>query len=394
MKQSSATSAAIGTTKPFGDAGEPRALHRRNSHFFTAFITILFITTSLPAFAADFELEKQKLKFSFEYESFVDAFRNEVITPGLKANYRLKGKALFAKSALWTFDYQTGLKRNLETSFQSGELAKYLWSNRFNTSVTVPFGKFYAGSNFYLHHKYVSESPNQFVDIFGGLGFRDLQGSIYLGVFPYPNWEVIATATATDVDFKHFAESDSRSQGASVRISRRLDHIKINLDYRKKSIDYKRPVFLTSEPFTFVLGSDGEILRQEDDFQEIGGLVELLQPFYISGGYFYQINDSNNPGFTYRNHRITLIVGTELGNDFHLQAYGIAQRQNFEESGRLSVPLFLDDSDYDTMGISLVRTIRSSAEIEFGAQRLNHNSSFRELDASKFIVFAALNYRF
>ncbi len=344
--------------------------------------------------AIDFQLEKQKLKFSFEYESFVDAFGNEVITPGIRSDYRLKGKGAFGKNALFYFDYQTGLKRNLETSFQSGELAKLLWSNRLNTSLTVPFGKFYAGSNFFLHHKYVSESPNQFVDIFGGLGFRDAQASIYLGMFPHPDWEVVASASASDVNFNEFTESDSQSTGASVRASRRLQHMKINFDYRRKQIDYNRPVFVTTPILTEVLDSDGDILMQQDDFQEIGASMEVLHPFYISFGYFYQINDSNNPGFTYRNHRINLLVGKDLGNDFHLQAYGIAQRQDFQENAHLTVPIFLDDSDYDTMGISLVRTIRESTEVEFGAQRLINNSSFRELDAAKFIVFAALNYRF
>jgi hypothetical protein len=335
------------------------------------------------AFAGEFQLEKQKLKFSLEYESFVDAFRNEVITPGLKANYLLKGKGKVGNSALFHFDYQTGLKTNLETSFQSGELAKFLWSNRLNTSLTIPFGRCYAGTNFFLRHKWVSESSNQFVDIFGGLGFRDVQGRIYFGVFPYANWEVVASALVSDVNFNHFVDSDSKSKGASVRVSRRLQHVKINLDYRIKKIDYNRPVFLTS-PET----------KQQDDFEEIGVLVELLQPFYFSGGYFYQTNDSNNPGFAYTNHRFTFLVGTDLGGDFHLQAYGIAQRQDFDQPGSLTVPVILEDSEYDTLGASLVRTLNDSTELEIGAQRLNHNSSFRELDASKFILFAALNYRF
>src|SRR6185503_13101128 len=85
-------------------------------------ITLLCILLlASPLIASEFTLEKQKLKFSFEYESFVDAFRNEVITPGLKANYLLKGKGKFGR-ALYQIEYQTGAKTNLETSFQSGEL--------------------------------------------------------------------------------------------------------------------------------------------------------------------------------------------------------------------------------------------------------------------------------
>ncbi len=350
------------------------------------FFFLSAILASSQLSAGDFQLEKQKLKFSFEYESFIDPFRNEVITPGLKANYLLKGKSKVGKSAILHFDYQTGLKTNLETSFQSGELAKLLWSNRLNTSFTIPFGKFYAGANLFLRHKWVSESSNQFVDIFGGLGFRDVQSGIYFGVFPYPNWEVSVSALASDVNFNHFEDSNSASKGGSVRVSRRFQRTKINLDYRIKKIKYNRPVFFET--------IDLAELEQRDDFQEIGVIAELLHPFYISGGYSYQVNDSNNPGFSYTNHRFSLLVGTDLGEVFHLQAYGIAQRQDFERSGPLILPVFLEDSDYATMGLSLTRTINDSLEVEAGGQRLNHNSSFRELDASKFILFAALNYRF
>ena len=354
---------------------------------------VLFITSSV--WASEFTLEKQKLKLSFEYESFVDAFRNEVLTPGLKANYLFKGKGKLGSNVLYQIEYQTGAKTNLETTFQSGKLASFLWSNRFNTSVTIPFGKCYAGSNFFLRHKFVSESANQFVDIFGGLGFRDLEGSAYFGFFPLQDWEVIASANISDVNFKEFLESDSRSKGASLRISRRLDRMKINLDYRYKKIDYDRPVFINSDFGTvFPVDQFGHFVQQKDDFQEVGLLFEFLRPFYFSGGYSYQINNSNNPGFSYRNHRLNFLVGTDLGDLFHLQAYGIAQRQNFDQSGPLQVPIFLDDSDYDTMGVSLVRSWNKSSELEFGLQRLSHNSAFRELDASKFVLFAALNYRF
>lgn len=347
------------------------------------FFLLAFLATWRLLNASDFQLEKQKLKFSFEYESFIDSFRNEVITPGLKANYLLKGKSKIGKSALLHFDYQTGLKSNLRTSFDSGELARLLWSNRLNASYTIPFGKCYAGTSLFLRHKWVSESSNQFVDIFGGLGFRDLQGGFYFGVFPYPDWEVTVSAFASDVNFIHFEDSNSTSKGGSVRISRRLQRMKINLDYRIKKINFNRPVFEFPERE-----------NQKDDFNEIGITVELLHPLYVSGGYSYQVNNSNNPGFSYRNHRLSLLMGTDFGEDFHLQAYGIAQRQDFEQSGPLILPIFLEDSDYDTMGVSLIRTFNESMELEAGAQRLNHNSSFRELDASKFILFAALNFRF
>ena len=101
-----------------------------------------------PVYASEFHLEKQKFKFSFEYESFIDAFRNEVITPGLKANYLFKGKGKLGDLALYQIEYQTGAKTNLETSFQSGELAAFLWSNRLNSSMTIPFGKCYAAAIF------------------------------------------------------------------------------------------------------------------------------------------------------------------------------------------------------------------------------------------------------
>ncbi len=345
--------------------------------------------------AADFRLDKQKVKLSLEYESFVDSFGNEVITPGVKGTYLIKGKAALPGSSILNFEYQTGLKANLHTSFDSGELAPFQWSNRLNSSLTIPFGKFYTGGSFFLRNKWVSEiDRNQFIDVFGGLGYRDVQGSIFAGVFPAPDWELNVSLHASDVNFEEFRTSDSSGSGISFRVSRRFSGFKMNVDYRIQKTEYNRPVFVSIDGTSFFPVSSGSFIPQQDDFQAGGFLIEFLRPFYFSGGYSYQINDSNNPGFSYRNHKISFLIGTDLGSDFHLQAYGIAQRQNFEESGPLPLPVFLEDTDYDTVAVSLIRTLSESTEMEFGAQRLIHNSSFEELDASKFIVFAALNYRF
>jgi len=346
---------------------------------------LLLLLHSLPLCAFGFQLEKQKLKLALEYENYQSIQGSEIRTTGLEATYLLKARGALAEKIHYTLDYQTGVKTNFYRDFQAGELSPLIWSNRFVINASVPVDRLYFGGSFYFRNKWLAEvEENQFIDIFGGVGFRELAGSGYAGWQITRKWDISASIQKSDLNFAEFPLSNSNWIGASVRISNKLSQCKLNLEYRLRNVDYNRPVF----PF-----SVREL--QKDHFQEIGASVEFLRPFYFSGGYSYQDNDSNNPGFSYFNHRVTLLIGTELTHDFHLQAYGIVQRQTFLEAvGELQFPLLLEENANNTMAASLVRTLSESRELEFGVQRFSYNSPFAELDASKYILYAAFNFRF
>ncbi|PWT87740.1 MAG: hypothetical protein C5B54_11805 [Acidobacteria bacterium] len=354
---------------------------------------LVLLCNILPAVSSDFSIQKQKLKLSLEYENFVDTDQDEITTSGFKATYLLHAQAKLADKMILDLDYQTGAKTNFYRHFNAGDLSALIWSNRANATVTVPFRKAYLSGTFYFSDKLFSEVPpeNQFVDIFGGVGFRQFSGAFQAGYRITPLWEISGGLQASDTNFDEFDESNSNWRGASLRLTRKIGDIKINGDYRFRSIDYNRPVTLTPVP---LVNSDS-IDFQHDRLQELGVNVEFYRTVYFSGGYSYQINDSNNPGFTYRNHRITFLIGTELTHDFHLQAYGILQLQSFlEEDVPLEFPIVLDENDNNTMAASLVKMLGKSREIEIGLQRYVHNSSFTELNASKYILYVAYNFRF
>lgn len=361
---------------------------------FPVFAMILF--QSVLAVAGDFQVEKQKLKFSFEYENFVDEIGNEVRTPGIKATYLLKTNATLAKKLTWSMDLQTGLKTNLDTTFQSGDLSRATWSNRANLQASVPIGRFYLGGGFYFRNKWLSEVPRsqQFVDIFGGVGFRESSGTIQGGVALTQLWDLSGALQYSDLRFAEYPLSNSNWSGGNVRLSRKFNHFRVNTFYRARNVDYNRPVFLQPVPFIpFTATIAGDL--QHDRFREGGAGIEFSRPFYFAGTYSYQVNNSNNPGFSYHNHQISLLVGTELSHNWYVQAYGIVQRFSFlEEDGFLPFPLLVGENDDNNMAASLVRTLGSSTELEFGIQYLTHSSSFAQLNASKTILYAAYNYRF
>lgn len=356
-------------------------------------LSLLAVTSALHA--SGFEVEKQKLKLSLEYENFLGT-RSEVSTTGLKATYLLKAKGNIAGKAFLNFDFQTRAKRNFARDFIGGELSPLIWSNRMTTSVTVPVKDFYVGGSFYFRNKWLAgvESGKQFIDLFGGQGFREMTGSIRAGYVLSPRWEISASAQKSDLTFAQFPLSNSQWQGVSIRLTHKIRDIKVNVDYRIRNVDYNRPVFsifpvVVVDPFSFPLP------EQKDRFSEVGANIEFFNHVYFSGGYSYQNNDSNNPGFGYKNHRINVLIGTELTGDIHLQAYGIIQRQDFlGGNAELEFPVLLEESENNTMAASLIKTLGNSREIEFGFQRLTNNSSFSQLDLSKYILYVAYNYRF
>jgi hypothetical protein len=349
------------------------------------------------AFAtAEVRVEKQKLKLSLEYENYVDLASNEILTTGIKATYLLKATGSLTRSAYWTLDLQSGAKTNFDRTFTVGNLSPLVWSNRLLARTYFPIGKFNFGGGFYYRNKWMANSsdPDLFVDVFGGVGFTELAGNIQAAYSFTPDWEILVSAQKSRQRFEDYPLSDSDSTGGYARLSHNFEKARLSFEARIRSVDFRRPVFSVQEPTHFPIEFLGQEL-QHDDFYEAGVNVEFMRPFYLSAGYYYQDNNSNNSGFSYTNHRITLLIGTELSEQFHFQAYGILQNQNFADtSAFLQVPVLLEESENNTMAASLTRILGKSHEIELGVQRLSYNSSFAELDTAKYILYVAYNYRF
>ncbi|HEY4490714.1 MAG TPA: hypothetical protein VI958_01895, partial [Acidobacteriota bacterium] len=304
---------------------------------------------------SDFQIERQKLKLSLEYENYVGIQRSEIATSGLKATYLLKVNREIAKRLLVTLDLQSGAKTNFDRQFQAGRLPGLLWSNRATTSIYVPFNRFFVAGSLYLRYKWLSPVPDQeeFIDIFGGEGFREITPGFSAGYTFSPEWEISGSLLKSDLNYADFPESNSNWTGVSFRVSRRFQDLKLNLDYRNRSIDFHRPIF-TIIPVLLQPFDTGP--NQHDQFWEAGANLEVFGALYFSGGYYYQSNDSNNPGFSFNSHRISILIGTELAQRYYLQAYGILQRQNFPgDDGFLQFPVLLDENDNNTMAASVVR---------------------------------------
>lgn len=358
-------------------------------------LVILFLIFVSPI-TAEVQIEKQKIKLSLEYENYVDLSSNEIRTTGIKGSYLLKAIGSLTKTAYWTLDLQSGAKTNFDRTFSVGNLSPLVWSNRVLARTHFPVGKFNFGAGFYYRNKWLANSsdPDLFVDIFGGVGFSEVAGNLQIGYSFSPDWEILVSGQKSRQRFEDYPLSDSDARGGYARLSHNFQKARLSLEARIRSVDFRRPVFSSSDPVTFPVDFIGQQL-QHDDFYEAGVNVEFMRPFYLSGGYYYQDNNSNNSGFSYINHRITLLIGTELSEQFHFQAYGILQNQDFADtSAFLQVPILLEESENNTMAASLTRIFGTSNEIELGVQRLSYDSSYSELDTSKYILYVAYNYRF
>lgn len=341
-------------------------------------------------FGSDFQLEKQKLKLSLEYENFIDINGNKISTSGLKAAYLLRALGDIQKKAYYSIDVQAGAKTNYPRQFQSGNLSPLTLSNRTAASITVPIKKFYAGGLFYYRIKWLASTTNEFIDVFGGEGYREVVGGVKAGYMFSPKWELSGGVQTSDVNFADFPLSNYNWLGGNVRLARKIGNISLNVDYRTRNVDYARPVF-SDGPIIF----PGPLELQRDQFWEIGAGVEMSRSVFVAGGYWYQQNESNNPGFDYTNHEIRLVFGRELGKGFHFQAYGIIRSQDFPNPATdLPFPVLLEEAENNTMVFSLVKVLSNSRELEVGFQRLHNDSSFSELDVSKNVLYGAYAFRF
>jgi hypothetical protein len=358
----------------------------------TGFLAALWIIFGCcpAARALDFQVEKQKLKLSLEYETFVGlqsgkAGLAELRAPGLKTTYLLRAQA-GGKRASLHLDFQTGLKVNVNSP--DIDISRAIWSNRLQATLVIPCRSVYFSGSFYFRNKMLSDSA--FVDIFGGQGFREGMGSLQVGWVLPRSWQLSVSVRKSSLVFDRFTLSNSEWSGASARLSHRVGDVNVFADYRVRSIDYKRPV-IRPEPLVWTATTD----MQHDRLSEAAVGMEFSRRIYVSAGYVYQNNLSNNPGFSFRNHRVNVLLGSELGRGFHLQAYGIVQMLDFStENAPLLYPILFEENENDTMAASLTRSLGERSEIEFGFQRLTSHSSFASLNASKYVLYLAHNFRF
>lgn len=344
----------------------------------------------------DFSIEKQKAKLALEYENLSGTKGEKVSLSGFQLSYLVKGKGNFRSRAFLNFDLQSGARVNAINNFPEGELSPFILSNRASTMLTVPLKNLYLSGGITFRNKWFKNAGqnNQFIDVFGGEGFREKSYLVQAAYQFDSAWEAAVVAEKSDLNYKDFPDSNSHERAISFRGSRKWSDLKLNLLFSKRQTEYDRlisgGVIPTVSPFI----TANEIV-QRDRFWELGASVELLSSLYLVGGYSYQMNRSNNDGFSYKNHRVSLLFSKELTHSFYFQAFGIIQSQDFVEQD-LTLPgtILLEENQYNSMAASLVRSLNASSEIEFGFQKFSNDSSFRELNASKYIVYCAYNYRF
>src|SRR5262245_28586269 len=180
--------------------------------------------------AAEVHIEKQKLKLSLEYENYVDLSSNEILTTGIKATYLLKASGSLIKNSYWTLDLQSGAKTNFDRTFSVGNLSPLIWSNRLIARTYFPVGKFNFGGGFYYRNKWMANSsdPDLFVDVFGGVGFRELAGNIQMTYSFSPDWELLVSGQKAQERFEDYPLSDSDSTGGYARLSHNFEKMKLN----------------------------------------------------------------------------------------------------------------------------------------------------------------------
>lgn len=357
---------------------------------------IIFPIHLIAADFFEFDIEKQKTKLAVEYENLAGTKGEKVSLSGFQASYLVKGKGNFASRAFFNFDLQSGARINAINNFSEGEVSPFILSNRASTVFTVPVKKLYLSGGVAFRNKWFKDAgdKNQFIDVFGGEGFREKSYSVHAAYEFTPAWEAAVAAEKSDLNFKDFPDSNSHERALSLRGSRKWSDLKLNLQFTKRKIQYDRLISGGFIPTILPDIIDNGIL-QKDRFWELGASVELLSSLYFVGGYSYQMNKSNNKGFSYKNHRVSLLFSKELSDSFYFQAFGILQSQDFvEEDLTLPGTILLEENQYNSMAASLVKSLNSSTEIEFGFQKFSNDSSFRELNASKYIVYCAYNYRF
>ena len=158
-------------------------------------------------------------------------------------------------------------------------------------------------------------------------------------------------------------------------------------------IDYERPI-LQMAP---VDSLDSRIEDQADRMRELVAGVQFYRSILVHASYALLENDSNSVGFSYRAHRLQLLVGRNLYHQVDGQFYLTLQRRRYREELPQSLPqITAEESDYEQMLLSFKLSRQLTSHYGLSTQYKRSRNGSRQAGASfhKNIYSLALDINF
>ena len=158
-------------------------------------------------------------------------------------------------------------------------------------------------------------------------------------------------------------------------------------------IAYDRPILRTVPADSLAT----RIKEQSDRMRELVAGVQLYRDILVHASYTLLDNDSNSVGFSYRAHRLQLLVGRHLVLQVDGQFYLTLQRRCYdEELPQLLQSITAEESDYEQRLLSFKLSRKLTSHYGLSAQYKRSRNGSRRADASfhKNIYSLALDINF
>ena len=198
---------------------------------------------------------------------------------------------------------------------------------------------------------------------------------------------------ATFCDFETFHNFDYVSHSPGVRFRRRLG----SFSAASMAYTFTRRTF---ERTISVPGEDGDLVsvdeRQLDNLHQFEIAVNYARGMLLNFSWSLLRNSSNNYGFSYWNHRFTLLFADRLPGKVFLNAYLFFELKRYSDATGLPllVDILTEENDNNGAVVKLSRELGASLEASLTAAIYRNESSIRELNFRKSVISSALTVRF
>ena len=134
--------------------------------------------------------------------------------------------------------------------------------------------------------------------------------------------------------------------------------------------------------------------QQADFFAEPAIRLQYFRRILLEGSYMYRVFRSNSYGFSFREHRIGMIVGSRFFFNSTLKILADLAAKQYRERGPNILTDLDEDREADNRGvIELSRAVTQQAAIEMRYEFYRNESRVRRLYYSKSVVSVGLQYR-
>lgn len=327
---------------------------------------LLLLLLFIPRTASGGEDKKLILKAGFQYDDNLFE-QTDGKTGALATRLYLDSNllALTSRKSSISLQYQLGLKKHLRAASSDSLSPVNPVINRLALLIQhQPTARTLIGLYSELKSRSLLQKAERYLAT--QTGYLQGQAQFFLDLNLTEHLRANISLQGSHIEFQRFHDFDCSARGGQLRLNRSLSsRSKFWFKISAKRLQFRRKSLVIEK-------SEGEETVRVTDNPQIDFLKEAAIGFrfyrgvLITGGYSFRANSSNSCGYSFKAHRIYVLLGKRFTSQTRLQFHGLLEQKSYTEAVQPCSSIFLlsEQTTGSMVIVNLSRKLSSLSEIE------------------------------